>query len=79
MLATRERVQGDAVFSELVVWHKPVGRSVEEFQPIACSDTEGIVFPPPKQEVPLGLDRPGERWCPDCLALVREKPLKLAN
>lgn len=71
MLATPERVQGDTVWTESVVWHKPVGRTVEEFQPIACSDTEVIVFPPPKQDVPLSLDKPGERWCPDCLAIVR--------
>jgi hypothetical protein len=71
MLATPERVHGDTVFTESLVWHKPVGRSVEEFQPIACSTEEGIVFPPPKQDVPLRLDKPGERWCPDCLAIIR--------
>lgn len=69
MLATRERVtEGRA---ETLVWHKPVGRAVEEFQSIACSDTDGIVFPAPKKDVPLNLDEPGERWCPDCLAVMR--------
>lgn len=69
MLATRERVtEGRA---EVLVWHKPDGRAVEEFQAIACSDTDGIVFPAPRQDVPLALDGPGERWCPDCLAIVR--------
>lgn len=67
MLATRERVTEGR--TEVLVWHKPVGRVVEEFQPIACSVEEGIVFPAPKQDVPLSLDKPGERWCVDCLAL----------
>lgn len=71
MLAVPERVQGDTVWTESLVWHKPVGRAVEEFQTIACSETEGIVFPAPKQDVPLRLDRPGERWCPDCLIAIR--------
>ncbi|MGW4270891.1 hypothetical protein ACWEGQ_00640 [Streptomyces seoulensis] len=65
MLAVRERVQGR------IVWHKPVGRVVEEFQAIACSDTEGIVMPPPKENVPLSLNRMGESWCPNCLATIR--------
>ncbi|MEU5043134.1 hypothetical protein [Streptomyces griseorubiginosus] len=71
MLAISERVQGDTVWTESLVWHKPVGRAVEEFQPIACSDTEGIVLPGGKREVPLRLDKPGERWCPNCLAAIR--------
>ena len=71
MLATRERAEGETVWTETVVWHKPVGRVTEEFQAIACSDTYGIVFPVPKQDVPLSLDKPGERWCPDCLAIIR--------
>lgn len=71
MLATSERVRGDGGRTEVVVWHKPVGRVVEEFQPIACSSTEGIVMPPPKQDVPLRLDKAGERWCADCLAAIR--------
>lgn len=68
MLATPERVREGCGRTEVLVWHKPVGRVVEEFQPIACSAEEGIVFPPPKQDVPLGLKKPGERWCADCLA-----------
>lgn len=71
MLATRERAQGDTVWTETVVWHKPVGRVTEEFQTIACSDIDGIAFPSPKQDVPLRLDKLGERWCPDCLAIIR--------
>lgn len=72
MLATPERVRGDGGRTEVLVWHKPVGRVVEEFQPIACSSTEGIVMPWPKQEVPLCLDKAGERWCAGCLAAIRE-------
>lgn len=71
MLAIRERAQGKTVWEETTLWHKPVGRVTEEFQAIACSDADGIVFPPPKQDVPLRLDKPGERWCPDCLAIIR--------
>ncbi|MFH8257577.1 hypothetical protein [Streptomyces roseolus] len=71
MLAVSERVSGAIPFTETLLWHKPVGHVTEEFQPIACSDTDGIVFPPPKQKVPLRLDVPGERWCPDCLAVIR--------
>lgn len=71
MLATPERIRGADARTEALVWHKPVGRAVEEFQAIACSDTEGIVMPWPKQDVPLSLDKPGERWCTDCLAIAR--------
>lgn len=71
MLATPERVRGEGGRTEVVVWHKPVGRVVEEFQAIACSDSEGIVMPWPRKDVPLGLDKPGERWCEGCLAVVR--------
>ncbi|MEW1548424.1 hypothetical protein [Streptomyces tsukubensis] len=70
MLATPERVRRDGVQNELRIWHRPVGRIVNEFQPIACSDNDGIVFPAQKQDVPLDLDRPGERWCTDCIALI---------
>lgn len=71
MLATPERIRRDAGRTEVLMWHKPVGPVVDEFQPIACSETEGIVMPWPKQDVPLSLDKPGERWCTDCLAVVR--------
>lgn len=64
MLATPERVREDGGQNEILVWHRPVGRTVEEFQPIA--------FPAPKQDVPLDLDRPGERWCTDCITLIRD-------
>ncbi|WP_405531472.1 hypothetical protein OG592_26900 [Streptomyces avidinii] len=73
MIATPERVREDNGRAEIIVWHKPVGRREEEFQAIACSDTEGIVMPWPKQEVPLTLDKPGERWCPDCLTIARSR------
>ncbi|MCX5598475.1 hypothetical protein AB0I27_22410 [Streptomyces sp. NPDC050597] len=73
MLATQERVRIDSD-TAVLVWHKAVGRCDGEcdFHPIACSDTEGIVAPGPKQDVPLRLDKPGERWCPDCLAIIRK-------
>ncbi|MFI7096826.1 hypothetical protein [Streptomyces lydicus] len=70
-LATPERILGDGGQTEMLVWHKPAGRVVEEFQAIACSDSDGIVFPPPKREVPLRLNKPGESWCPDCLTAIR--------
>ena len=41
MLATPERVPGLGHAPDQTIWHKPAGRVVEEFQPIACSD-EGI-------------------------------------
>jgi hypothetical protein len=72
MLAVPERVAPrTADQPEEVVWHKPIGRPVEEFQAIACSGEEGITFPPPKQNIPLRLNKPGERWCEPCLALTR--------
>lgn len=73
MLATPERVHGDTVFTESIVWHQPAGSAVNGFQAIACSDTDGIVPPVRKQDVPLDLDKPGERWCPDCLALINDR------
>lgn len=71
MLATSERVRGDGGRTEMLVWHKPVGRVVEDFQAIACSAEEGIVLPWVKKDVPLSLDKPGERWCAGCLAVIR--------
>ncbi|WP_432180909.1 hypothetical protein [Streptomyces sp. NBC_00063] len=77
MLATRGRVAEGR--SETLVWHKPVGDTVNEFQAIACSDTDGIVLPAPKQDVPLDLDKPGERWCPECLALITDRLAALSR
>jgi hypothetical protein len=68
MLAIPERVAGYGRTPDQIIWHKPVGRPVEEFQAIACSDTEGIAFPWPKQEVPARLQKEDERWCSDCRA-----------
>jgi hypothetical protein len=42
------------------------------FQRIACSDEDGIVMRSAKRNVPLTLDRAGERWCQECLTLVRK-------
>ncbi|MGW5123285.1 hypothetical protein ACWEQ7_04320 [Streptomyces sp. NPDC004069] len=69
MRATAERVRGTDGQTE-TVWHKARGRCDGQcdFHAIACSDTEGIVLPGPNRDMPLNLDVPGERWCPDCLA-----------
>jgi hypothetical protein len=71
MLAIAERAQQDLRQAEVLVWHKPVGRSADDFQAIACSTEYGIVLPGSKRDVPISLDKPGERWCPDCLAAIR--------
>ncbi|MDL5199646.1 hypothetical protein [Streptomyces sp. ALI-76-A] len=65
MIAVPETVRGRG--EDTLIWHKPVGRVVEEFQAIACRSDEGIIMPSPKQNVSLSLGKPGERWCPDCL------------
>ncbi|MBZ6290408.1 hypothetical protein KVH30_02320 [Streptomyces olivaceus] len=72
MLATHERVRTESD-TTVLVWHKSDGHCDGQcdFHPIACSDTDGIVLPGPTQDVPLNLDKPGESWCPDCLALIR--------
>lgn len=71
MLATPERVSGYGRTPDRMIWHKPVGRAVEEFQAIACSKDEGITLPWPKAEVPLRLNKENETWCVACLALIR--------
>jgi hypothetical protein len=73
MLATPERIRGYGHDPDLIVWHKPAGPAVADFQPIACSADEGITLPWPRREVPLQLDVPNESWCPDCLAIIRSK------
>lgn len=75
MLATPERVLNYGRTPDETIWHKPVGRLIEEFQPIACSD-KGITFPPPKRDLPLNHEAPHERWCPDCLAIIRTRTPK---
>ncbi|MEU1088996.1 hypothetical protein ABZ401_19535 [Streptomyces sp. NPDC005892] len=72
MLATVERVRAYGDTPDQLIWHKPAGRGAGDFQPIACSE-EGIVFPWPKREVSLRLDKPNERWCADCLVMIRDK------
>lgn len=74
MLAVSERVTGPGSVTQELIWHKPVGRDPDAtFQPIACSDEDGIVMRSHKRDVPLGLNKPGERWCDDCLALARSR------
>lgn len=72
MLAVSERVLGPGAVTQELIWHKPVGTDLDAtFQQIACSDEDGIVMQSGKREVPLRLDREGERWCPHCLAVIR--------
>ncbi len=72
MRAVAQRAPGNtAHHPDQVIWHVPVGRVVEEFQAIACDPAEGIVMPPPKQDVPLTLTAAGEAWCGGCVAAVR--------
>jgi hypothetical protein len=71
-LAVSERINGPGGVTEELVWHKPVGADPDvTFQPIACSDEDGIVMRSAKRDVPLKLDKEGERWCSDCLRLIR--------
>jgi len=74
MQAVSERVKGPGGVTKALIWHKPVGRDPDAtFQRIACSDEDGIVMSSGKREVPLKLDKDGERWCEDCLALARKR------
>ncbi|RKN61891.1 hypothetical protein D7231_31975 [Streptomyces klenkii] len=73
MRAVPERVPNYGRGPDNLIWHKPGGRAVADFQPIACSDTEGLVMPWSAKDVPLDLDEPGQRWCPDCLAVARKE------
>jgi hypothetical protein len=74
MQAVSERVKGPGGATEELIWHKPVGPDPDvTFQRIACSEEEGIVMSSGKREVPLGLDRPGEKWCPICRMLAHRK------
>ncbi|WP_326806630.1 hypothetical protein OHB04_02240 [Streptomyces sp. NBC_01775] len=74
MLAVSERVKGQWGSTQELVWHKPVGPDPDAtFQPIACSDEDGIVMRGHKMDVPLNLDKKDERWCEDCLAIARQK------
>ncbi|MFJ3439440.1 hypothetical protein ACIPMU_38735 [Streptomyces cyaneofuscatus] len=71
MLAIPERVSGRGGTPDQTIWHKPIGRVVEEFQAIACGEEEGVTMPWAKVEVPLRLTKEHEQWCPDCLAIIR--------
>ncbi|MFD7109150.1 hypothetical protein ACFWAF_03035 [Streptomyces microflavus] len=74
MLAVSERITGLNGTHDQTIWHKPVGRIVDEWQNIACSTTEGILSPRAKEDVPIRLDRENEAWCTDCLNLRRQQP-----
>jgi hypothetical protein len=75
LLATSERVRVDHGQPEMLLWHLMVNPETCDgecdFHAIACSDRDGITLPGPARETPLDLDRPGERWCPPCLAAAR--------
>ncbi|UPT46774.1 MULTISPECIES: hypothetical protein [Streptomyces] len=73
MLAVSERIDGCNGTPDQTIWHKPVGRIVDEWQNIACSATEGINSPWVKQNVPIRLKKEHEAWCSDCLNLVRQR------
>ncbi|SES03700.1 hypothetical protein [Streptomyces qinglanensis] len=74
MLAVSERIKGPGGVTKELIWHKPVGPDPDAtFQRIACSDEDSIVMSGGKRQVPRRLDKPGERWCPDCLAITRKK------
>ncbi|WP_331761609.1 hypothetical protein [Streptomyces cyaneofuscatus] len=45
MLAIPERVSGRGDTPDQTIWHKPIGRVVEEFQAIACGEEEGVTMP----------------------------------
>lgn len=72
MLAVSERVTGRGGVTKELIWHKPEGPDPDAwFQPIKCGG--GIVMRGPKRDVPLTLDKPGEKWCTDCLNLIGKK------
>lgn len=75
LLATSEYVRDEHGQRVALLWHlmaHPETCDGEcDFHAIACSDQDGITLPGPAQEVPLDLDRPGERWCPACRAAVQ--------
>lgn len=75
MLAVSERVREDGRESDGWIWHLPAGDEECvgdcDFHTIACSSEEGIVAPAPKRDVPLDGAGPNERWCVDCLAIIR--------
>ncbi|MBR8638570.1 hypothetical protein KEF29_02970 [Streptomyces tuirus] len=75
MLAVSERIPSLRLDRpDEVIWHKPVGADPDAtFQRIACSEDEGIALSSGKREVSLRLSEPGQRWCSDCLTIVRRK------
>lgn len=74
MLATPERVR-KADGRTVQVWHMlAAGQTCDgecDFHRIACSSEDGIVLPGVVRDVPVELDEPGQRWCADCLTIIR--------
>ncbi|MDX2998142.1 hypothetical protein PV382_23930 [Streptomyces scabiei] len=68
MRAVQERIPSNsASTTDRVLFHRPVGRPVEEFQAIACSDDEGITLPGAVRDVPPS----DAAWCPSCRAAAK--------
>lgn len=68
MRAVQERIPSlDSTAPDQTIWHRPVGRPVEEFQQIACSTDEGITMPSGARNVPAS----DPAWCPTCRALTK--------
>lgn len=74
MLATPERTRDDhgrtiQLWHLLADGHQCSGEC--DFHPIACSTDKGIVAPGGLRDVSVELDEPGQRWCPKCVANIR--------
>lgn len=68
MRAVQERIPSlSSNTPDRTIWHRPVGRPVEEFQQIACSDDAGITMPSASREVPAS----DPAWCPSCRTLPK--------
>lgn len=66
MRAVQERVPShSSTIPDRIVFHRPVGRAVEEFQAIACSTEDGITMPGGPRDVSAS----DPAWCPNCRAL----------
>ncbi|MFD8335577.1 hypothetical protein ACFV42_23400 [Streptomyces solisilvae] len=77
VLAVPEHVMSDGGTPDVTLWHAPTDPEECDgecdYHDIACDDKNTIYLPWPKQYVPLDLRKPGERWCPACLALFKHQ------
>jgi len=78
VLAAPEIVRNGGTKPNVTVWHKPTEPEKCtgdcDWHGIACHPTEGIQAPGGYQHVPLDLNVPNQRWCPDCRALFDIPP-----